>query len=117
MIKYAIPKNNKNLKITLDEFVEKFNNKEAILVDIRMPFERNIFKIPFALEISPEEIEEKIDTLPKDKLIVIACPNQGRSPFAAAYLKEKGFNAKFLENGLINLMQTLRGGEAKKLKV
>ena len=117
MLKYAIPQNNKELRITLDEFIEKFNNNEVVLVDIRMPFERKIFKIPFAIEISPNEIDEKLDTLPKDKLIVVACPNQGRSSFVAAYLKEKGLSAKFLENGLTNLIQTLKGGEAKKLKV
>jgi hypothetical protein len=33
------------------------------------------------------------------------------------YLKEKGFNAKYLEKGLIALMDTLKGGEAKKLKI
>jgi len=54
--------------------------------------------------------------IPKDKLIVIACPTNNRSPFAAAFLKEKGFNAKYLEEGLLELMKKFRGEKALNFK-
>jgi len=117
MIKHALPSGNKDIRISLDEFIELFNEGKAILVDIRMPFEKKIWKLPFARDISADDIDNNLDLLPKDKVIVIACPTQNRSPFAAMHLKNKGYNAKYLEGGLLNLMAKLKGGEAKKLKV
>ncbi|QCI28566.1 rhodanese-like domain-containing protein [Caminibacter pacificus] len=117
MFKYAMPKENKEMRLSIEEFIEKYNNDEAVLVDIRMPFELKVWNLPFAIHIPADELEKRIEELPKDKIIVTACPFQNRSPFAAMYLKEKGFNAKYLEKGLIALMDTLKGGEAKKLKI
>jgi len=117
MIKYATPKGQKELRITLEEFKKEFNEGNAILIDIRMPFEKKVWSLPFALDIPADEIEDKLPEIPKDKLIVIACPTNNRSPFAAAFLKEKGFNAKYLEEGLLELMKAFKGGKAKELKV
>jgi len=115
MLKYALPQENKELKISVEEFLKLYKEEKAILLDVRMPFEKNVWEVKFAIKLSPNEIEENLDKLPKDKLIVTACPKNGRSPFVAAYLKEKGFNAKSLEEGLIGLMQFLKGAEAKKI--
>ena len=114
MLKYATPQGYNELRITLDEFLKLYKEEKAILVDIRMPFEKKIWSINFAVEMSPEELENEYQQLPKDKLIVTACPGKGRSPFTAAFLKEKGFNAKFLDDGLLKLTEKLKGGEAKK---
>ena len=114
MLKYALPQENKEIKISLEEFLNLYKEDKAILLDIRMPFEKNLWEIKFTINLSPNEIEENLDKLPKDKLIVTACPNKERSPFVAVYLKEKGFNVKFLEEGLIGLIQFLKGAEAKK---
>ncbi len=117
MIKYATPKIHKDLKIDIESFIEKFNNNEAILIDIRMPFEKKVWNLPFAIDMDPETLENEFEKLPKDKLIITACPGVGRSPFAAAFLKEKGFNAKYLDGGLLKLMERLKGGKAKDIKV
>jgi rhodanese-related sulfurtransferase len=117
MFKYSTPTGNKEMRITLDEFIELFNNDKAVLVDIRLPFELKVWDIPFAIHIPADKLEEKYKDLPKDKTIVVACPTQNRSPFAAMFLKDKGYNAKYLEGGFVNLVSTLKGGEAKKLKV
>ncbi|NPA11506.1 MAG: rhodanese-like domain-containing protein [Epsilonproteobacteria bacterium] len=117
MFKYATPENNKEQKISLDEFIELFNQNKAILLDIRMPYEVQVWAIPFAKHIPANELEKRIDELDKDKLIVTACPTQNRSPFAAIYLQKQGFNAKFLEGGFLNLVDKLRGEKAKQLKM
>ena len=114
MIKYATPAGNKEIKINMEEFLKLFKENKAVLVDIRMPFEKKIWSVNFAINLSPEELEEKYETLPKDKIIVTACPGNNRSPFAAMFLRSKGYEAKFLEEGLIELMKKLKGGEAKK---
>ena len=116
MIKYALPQENKELNISIEDFVKLYKKDKAILLDVRMPFERELWEVKFAIKLSPNEIEENINKLPKDKLIITVCPNQKRSPFVAVYLKEKGFNAKFLDGGLIELMQFLKGKEAKNFK-
>ena len=117
MIEYATPKGRKDLMIGIEEFIEKFNAGEAVLVDIRMPFEKKVWALPFAINMDPETLKEKYTELPKDKLIVTACPGVGRSPFAAVFLREKGFNAKYLDGGLLELMKRLKGGKAKDIKV
>ncbi|MEO1928038.1 MAG: rhodanese-like domain-containing protein [Nautiliaceae bacterium] len=117
MIKYATPKGNKEKRINIEKFIELFNEDKAILLDIRMPFEVKVWQLPFAIHIPADELEKRFLELPKDKIIITACPNQNRSPFAAMYLREKGFEAKYLEGGLLKLMETLKGGEAKKLKI
>ena len=115
MHKFATPSGNKDMRIDLDKFIELFNEDKAILVDIRMPFEVKVSNIPFAKHIPADKLDEA--NLDKDKIIVVACPTQNRSPFAAMHLKSKGYNAKYLEGGFLNLMEKLKGGEAKKLKV
>jgi len=117
MTKFATPKGNKEVKINIEEFIEKFNNKEAVLVDIRMPFEKKVWNLPFTIDIDAGSLEERFEELPKDKIIVTACPGNGRSPFAAVFLKEKGYNAKYLEEGLLKLMERLKGGKAKDINL
>jgi len=117
MLKYATPKGRKDLMIGIEEFIEKFNAGEAVLVDIRMPFEKKVWNLPFAIDMDPETLEKEYEKLPKDKIIVCACPGVGRSPFAAVFLREKGFNAKNLDGGLLELMKRLKGGKAKDIKV
>jgi len=117
MIRYATPKGNKEKKVTLEEFIELFNNDKALLLDIRLPFETKVWNIPFAIHIPADELEHRINELPKDKIIVAACPTQNRSPFAAMFLREKGFDAKYLEGGFLNLVSKLKGSEAKKLNL
>jgi len=117
MIKFATPKGNKEVKINIEEFIEKFNNGEAVLVDIRMPLEKKVWNLPFAIDMDAGSLEERFEELPKDKIIVTACPTNNRSPFAAAFLREKGYDAKYLEEGLLKLMERLKGGKAKDIKM
>ena len=117
MIKFATPKGNKEAKISIEEFIEKFNNNEAVLLDIRMPFEKKVWNLPFAIDIDAESLKDRYTELPKDKLIVTACPGNNRSPFAAMFLKEKGYNAKYLAEGLLKLMERLKGCKSKDIKV
>ncbi len=117
MTKYATPQGLNEIRITLEEFKKEFNAGNAVLIDIRMPFEKKVWNLPFALDIPANELENRTDELPKDKLIVTACPGNGRSSFAAAFLKENGFNAKYLVEGLLEIMKAYKGGKAKELKV
>ncbi len=117
MIEYATPKGHGKIKIEIEDFIEKYNKGEAVLVDIRMPFEKKVWNLPFAIDMDPETLKKEYEKLPKDKIIVCACPGIGRSSFAVAFLREKGFDAKILLGGLLDLMKRLKGGRAKDIKV
>ena len=112
-----VPSEMKNMRIEIEEFIELYNRGEAELVDVRVPFETVVWQLNFGLKIPAPELPERQSELPKDKLIVVACPHSDRSNMARTYLASKGFNVKYLAGGLIGLMERLKGGKAKDLKI
>jgi len=111
------PKDMKEMKFDVEQFIELYNEGKAELVDIRMPFEADIWSVNFGLKIPAPKLPENLDKLPKDKLLVCACPGKDRSIIAMSYLRSEGFNAGYLDGGLITLMTRLKGGKAKDLNL
>ncbi len=112
-----VPSEMKNMRIEIEEFIDLYNRGEAELVDIRVPFETKVWQVNFGLKIPAPELPERLNELPKDKLIVVACPKADRSNMARSYLASKGFKVKYLVGGLLGLMDRLKGGKAKDLKI
>jgi len=112
-----VPSEMKNMRIEIDEFIELYNKGEAELVDVRVPFETKVWQLNFGLQIPAPELPERLNELPKDTLIVVACPKADRSNMARTYLASKGFEVKYLVGGLLGLMDHLKGGKAKELKL
>ncbi len=110
MLKYATPNGNKEIKISPTEAKMLLINKKAILLDIRMPDEKEIIKGEFVYRIDPEKLKKEFTKLPKNKTIIVACNTQNRSPFAALFLKEKGYDAKYLLEGINELQNELKRG-------
>ncbi len=117
IIREVIPKNMSKLKINIDEFIELYNSGKAELLDIRADFEQKVWQLNFGLKIAANELPDNLDKLPKDKIIVVACPGSDRSNMARFYLASKGFDVRYLSDGLIELMGKLRGGKAKLINV
>jgi rhodanese-related sulfurtransferase len=115
IVKQITPSGMDNLMIKNDDFLKLFKEKKILLLDIRMDFEIAIWNFPIALNIPANEIPNRLDELPKDKLIIVGCPTVNRSVTVSAYLKTKGFNSKFLGGGLSELAAILKGGKAKEL--
>lgn len=103
--------------MSADQFIEQFNERKAILLDIRFPFETQLWGMKFAIEIPLNELEDRLDELPKEKLIVCSCPQEIRSSMVCQYLLQQGFSAKILVGGLVGLADRLRGGAANDLKL
>jgi rhodanese-related sulfurtransferase len=102
-----------DMKIDSKGLVALLTAGKAVLVDVRFTEEVVVWRTGFALNIPLNELPRRIKELPKDKTIVAACPHKDRSALAMAYLRSKGYDAKYLTDGLIGLAEYLRGERAK----
>ncbi len=102
------------MKIKTPEMLALVENGEAVLVDIRFPEEYAIWHVKGAINIPINELPKRFHELPKDKLIITACPHYDRSSMARIFLSLQGFNAKYLSDGLLKTVDFLRGDNAKE---
>jgi len=95
--------------------------ENVMLIDVRDPDElveqsydvKNIINIPI------DSLESKLMSIPKDKQVILACRNGGRSQTAFDLLKERGFtNIANMEGGMNAWMEaglpTITGDTPKK---
>lgn len=102
----------KNMKISSADMLELIKMDAAVLIDIRFAEEFKAWNMPFAKNIPLNELPDRLSELPKDKLIITACPHNDRSNMARIYLTMKGYNVKYLNDGLLKTIDLLRGGAA-----
>ena len=102
-----------DMKIDDKELIKLLIEKKAVLVDIRFKEETKVWGMGFGLKIPLNELPKRLAELPKDKLIVTACPHIDRSGIAMTYLRTQGYNARYLVGGLTGLAENLRGDKAK----
>lgn len=116
-------KERSNMKIKLADMLKMLEEGTAILIDIRFREEFEAWNLPFSKNIPLNELPNRLNELPEDKLIITACPHNDRSNMARMYLTMQGYNAKYLSDGLLKVADYLRGDNAvefqeelKKLK-
>lgn len=97
------------MKIHSKELVKLVTAGKAILLDIRFPEEVAVWRFGFSTNIPLNELPKRFKELPKDKIVVAACPHKDRSAIAMAYLRTQGYNSRYLEDGLVGLAEYLRG--------
>ena len=102
-----------DMKTDSKKLLKLLVEKKAVLVDIRFPEETQAWRMGFGLFIPLNELPRRLSELPKDKIIVTACPHKDRSAIAMAYLRSKGYNARYLTDGLTGLAENLRGDSAR----
>lgn len=103
----------KLMKCSGKELLAMLIKKQAVLVDIRFKEEQEAWGPSFALKIPLNELPARLDELPKDKIIVAACPHIDRAGIAMTYLSTKGYHACYLVDGLVGLAELLRGDAAR----
>ena len=88
--------------ITVEELKAMCDRKEDfLLVDVRNPDEFAICQIPGSHKLPMPELMQRLDELPKDKLIVLHCHHGGRSTRALQMLRTKGYSKiKNLDGGI-----------------
>jgi rhodanese-related sulfurtransferase len=76
-------------------------DNDAIVLDIRQPFEWELGTLPDSVLIPMTDLLSRIDELPKDRSILCVCRSGSRSGRVAAYLRSVGFaRAANMEGGL-----------------
>lgn len=103
-----------NMKISSADMLEMLKEGDAILLDIRFTKEVEAWSIPFAKHIPLHELPNRLNELPRDKLIITACPHNDRANMARMYLTMKGYSVKYLSDGLLKTVDNLRGSSAVK---
>lgn len=81
-------------EVNVFDFEKKLNSsKDFLLIDVRTPKEYQKGHIVNAINISyfGSDFKTSIEKLPKDKLILMYCQTQHRSPLASKYMKKRGF--------------------------
>jgi len=103
-----------DMKIKTPEMLVMLEENEAVLIDIRFPEEYKVWSMGFSKNIPLNELPNRLDELPKDKLIITACPHNDRANIARMFLTLKGYNARYLNDGLLKTADFLRGDNAKE---
>ena len=104
----------KAMKINSVELTVMLEEGTAQLVDIRFKEEYEAWHMPFSINIPINELPKRLNELDKSKLIVTACPHKDRAIMARTYLKLKGYDTRYLVDGLTGLAEFLRGDNARE---
>ena len=79
-------------KTTLEEFLALKKEGKAMMLDLRSKEEADVIAMSFAHNIPIAELPDRLNELPKDKLIVTFCASSVRAVMAFLYLKAAGFD-------------------------
>lgn len=72
------------------------------LIDVRTPEEFAAGYIPGAINISLQELQQKMNRIPKDKPVIVYCRSGNRSAFAANLLMQAGYTEVYDLGGIID---------------
>ncbi len=101
------------MKIQLKALFELYAKGEVQVIDIRFHEEYEAWHIGFGDHIPLNELPDRLDEIDKNKIIVTMCPHYDRAEIARLYLKLKGFDAKYLTDGMLGIVDYLRGDKAR----
>jgi rhodanese-related sulfurtransferase len=90
------------VEVTPEEVMARFDRGEDVyLLDVREPDEVAEWAYPVGVHIPMGQLGERLDELPTDRTIVVACAAGSRSAVVAAALSERGWTAESLAGGAI----------------
>ncbi len=105
-------------KISLDAFLEKWQNGEAVLLDVRTKEEQALTPLTaFGIHIPLNELPERLSEIPRDKLVCTLCPGKIRATIAMCYLVTEGFNnVKVLASSPAEIVDKMKPPVVSKLR-
>lgn len=104
----------KDMKIGIAEMLQLYKQGKVQIIDIRFPEEHQAFSFGFIKNIPLNELPDRLGELDKTKIIITACPHYDRAEIARTYLTLKGYQSKYLTDGLLGLAEYLRGDRARE---
>jgi len=103
------------MKINVAETLDQLATGRAQLVDIRFAEEWAAWHLGFGLHIPLNTLPDRLHELDRDKLIITMCPHYDRAEIARLYLTLEGFESRYLNEGMLGLVDALRGDKARDL--
>ena len=91
---------NPDLEVTPERTKEMLDAGEALVVDVREPYEREAGHIDGSRHIELERLASQAETLPRDQPIVFQCRLGARSAMAAQAFRASGYDAWSMHGGL-----------------
>lgn len=102
-------------KVTPAQFFERQESEGAVLLDLRSPEEASQLVFPFALHIPINELPDRLDEIPSDKLVATFCSSATRAVVGWTFLQLKGFEkARILDAHYQELTAELKPGKIYK---
>jgi rhodanese-related sulfurtransferase len=102
-----------DMKIQTKELLELYAQGSAQVIDIRFREEHAAWQIGIGVHIPLSELPDRLDEIDADKTIVTMCPHYDRAEIARVYLTLRGFKARYLTDGMLGLVDYLRGDRAR----
>lgn len=87
--------------VTSEELLRRVHSADIVVLDVRPPEEYRAGHLPRAINLPPDQVERRLDELPRDKEIVAYC----RGPYclfsveATAALSERGLRVRRMAEG------------------
>lgn len=103
-----------HMKIGIREMLDLYKQRQVQIIDVRFREEYQVYHFDFIKHIPLNELPDRIKELDKTKTIVTVCPVYDRAAIARIYLTLRGYNSRYLVDGLIGLAQYLRGDRARE---
>ena len=103
----------KDMKIGLAELLERYAKGEIQVIDIRFREEYEAWHVGFGDHIPLNELPDRLDEIDKTKTVVTMCPHYDRAEIARLYLALNGYEARYLTDGMLGIVDYLRGDKAR----
>jgi rhodanese-related sulfurtransferase len=88
------------IEITVQEADELLRNGDAVLVDVREPYEWEAGRIAGAEHIELERLASRVADIPRDKRVIFQCRLGARSAMATQAFRAEGFDAWSMAGGI-----------------
>lgn len=86
--------------VEVTDAARRFRAGEAILLDVREPFELRQAAVEGALHIPMREVPARLSEIPKDRPVLVMCHHGGRSQAVADWLGPKGYRVENVAGGI-----------------
>ncbi len=90
------------ISMTTEEALSLWQDGKAVIIDVRTPKEYQEGHIPDAPLIPLDQLESRIEEVPKDKRVLLICRSGRRSAQGTSLLRSKGFEqVENIEGGML----------------